>query len=107
PLYLALTRYFSLTAWINVILGLAIMIRYGDAAGFEGGWRWALIPLWLLVGLVSAFLLRFAFAVWIFWTERSWALSRLYYQFFQIATKPDTIYPGMLRYLILTALPFA
>lgn len=107
PLYLALTRYFSLTAWINVILGLGIMVRYGDAAGFEGGWRWALVPFWLFVGLTSAFLLRFAFSIWTFWTERSWALSRLYYQFFQIATKPDTIYPNMLRYLILTALPFA
>ena len=34
-------------------------------------------------------------------------MSRLYYQFFAFATKPDTIYPKAIRYLILTALPFA
>src|SRR5207302_988065 len=42
-----------------------------------------------------------------FWTDRSWALNRLYYQFFSFATKPDPIYPKAIRYLILTALPFA
>ena len=52
-------------------------------------------------------LLRFAFSVWIFWTERGFAFSRLYYQFFSFATKPDLMYPGWIRYVILSALPFA
>jgi ABC-2 type transport system permease protein len=59
------------------------------------------------VGLTTALLLRFAFSVWIFWTERGFIFSRLYYQFFSFATKPDTLYPKAIRYLILTALPFA
>ncbi len=107
PLFLALTRWFSLTAWVNVVLGFAILARYAEPAGFEGGWRWLLVGAWLLIGLAAAFVLRLAFSIWIFWTERSWAISRMYYQFFQIATKPDTIYPKALRYVILTALPFA
>ena len=56
--------------------------------------------------MTVAILVRFAFSIWVFWTDRSWAISRLYYQFFGIATKPDSIYPGILRYVILTALPF-
>ena len=106
PLFLALTRWVNLTAIFNLFLGLAITVRYAEAAGFSGGAKWLLLPLWWLVGLTTAVVLRFAFSIWIFWTERSWAISRLYYQFFAFATKPDTIYPKAIRYLILTALPF-
>lgn len=107
PLFLALTRSISLTAIFNLFLGLGIAWRFADEAGFQGGWLWMAVPLWLLLGLATALLLRFAFTVWVFWTDRSWAMSRLYYQFFSFATKPDTLYPKMLRYLIMTGLPFA
>lgn len=107
PLFLALTRYMNITAIFNLALGLAITLRYAGPAGFEGGWRWLLLPAWLMVGVMIALLVRFSFSIWVFWTERSWALSRLYYQFFALATKPDTLYPITIRYLILTALPFA
>jgi ABC-2 type transport system permease protein len=104
---LSLSRWIAITACFNFFLGLGITITYANAAGFAGGWHWLAFAFWLLVGLVTALLLRFAFSVWIFWTERSWALSRLYYQFFAFATKPDALYPQVIRYLILTALPFA
>ncbi len=107
PLFLALSRYINLTASFNIVLGLGIAYKFAQAAGFPGGWHWLRLIAWLNVGMVSALLLRFAFSIWIFWTERSWALSRLYYQFFAFATKPDTLYPKAIRYLILTALPFA
>jgi ABC-2 type transport system permease protein len=107
PLFLALCRWINLTAIFNLFLGLGIALKFAGPAGFEGGWRWALVIPWLGIGLTTALLMRFAFSVWIFWTERSWAISRMYYQFFGFATKPDTIYPSAIRYLILTALPFA
>ncbi len=105
--FLSLTRWINLTAIFNLFLGLAIAARFASEAGFAGGSRWVLVALWLGVGLISAIVLRFAFSIWIFWTDRSWALSRLYYQFFEFATKPDTIYPRMIRYTVLTVLPFA
>jgi ABC-2 type transport system permease protein len=107
PLFLALTRWINLTNVFNFVLGLSIAVYYSGPAGFEGGWRWLLLIPWLLMGTLSALLLRFTFSVWVFWTERSWAMQRLYYQFFYIATKPDSLFPPMVRYLILTALPFA
>lgn len=107
PVFLALTRWMSLTSILNFFLGLAIAIRYADAAGFAGGFRWSLVPLWLAIGVASAVLLRFAFAVWVFWTDRSWAITRLYFQFFGLATKPDGIFPVAIRYAIMTFLPFA
>jgi ABC-2 type transport system permease protein len=108
PLFLALTRWVNLTALLNVILGIAIIIRYSEPAGFQGGINGVLILIfWILLGLSINVLVRFLFSVVIFWTDRGFALSRLYYQFYQIATKPDVIYPSMIRYVILTALPFA
>lgn len=107
PLFLALTRWINISAVFNFILGISITIYFADAAGFAGGIAWAFVPLWLLVGVAAATVLRFSFCVWTFWTERSWALSILYYQFFSFATKPDPIYPNWIRYVILTVLPFA
>ncbi|MCM2324265.1 MAG: ABC-2 family transporter protein [Oligoflexia bacterium] len=107
PLFLALSRWVNLTTIFNVFLGLAIAVRFAQPAGFAGGWLWLTVGFWLLVGLASATVLRFVFSIWVFWTERSFALSRLYYQFFHFATKPDALYPPAIRYLILTFLPFA
>ncbi len=107
PLFLALTRSMNLTALMNFFLGLAIMVRFAGPAGFPGGWRWFAVPLWLGVGLATALLLRFFFCIWAFWTDRSGGISRLYYQFFAFATKPDSLYPQVIRSLLMTLLPFA
>ncbi len=107
PLFLALTRSISISTLFNLALGLAIMVRYAEPAGFSGGFKWFLVAGWLGIGVYTAIVVRFAFAIWIFWTERSWAISRMYYQFFSLATKPDTLYPRAVRTIILTALPFA
>jgi ABC-2 type transport system permease protein len=106
PLFLALTRWISTTAIFNFIFGLIIAAHYASMAGFAGGWRWLLVAGWLVIGVLSAVLLRLGFSLWMFWTERSWAINRLYYQFFTFATKPDQIYPPMIRYAILSFLPF-
>ncbi len=107
PLFLALTRFIQTGAFLNVFFGIAIVIHYSGPAGFEGGWRWALLPLWLLAGLTINALVRFLFSVVTFWTDRGWAVARLYFQMYQFATKPDTIYPKFIRYSILTFIPFA
>ncbi|OFZ70154.1 MAG: hypothetical protein A3K03_04975 [Bdellovibrionales bacterium RIFOXYD1_FULL_44_7] len=107
PLFLALTRWFNLTALFNFVLGLIIANQYSDRAGFPGGVHWLLLIFWFFIGVVAAVMIRFVFSVWVFWTERSWAFSRLYYQFYSFATKPDVLYPPVIRYTILTVLPFA
>lgn len=107
PLFLALTRWINLTNVFNLVLGLAITIKYSGPAGFAGGWQWLALPLWLAIGTLTQLLLRFAFSVWVFWTERSHSIQYLYYQLFAFATKPDSLYPLAIRYMLLTALPFA
>lgn len=107
PVFLILSRHFSLTSLFNAVLGFAIMIRYAPMAGFEGGIHWLSVCVWLLVAVAIQVLARFAFSVGVFWTERSWALVRLYYQLFTFASKPDSIFPKPLRYVTMTILPFA
>lgn len=106
-LFLALTRWITLAPAFNIIFGIGICVYYADRAGFAGGWAWFWIPFWLLVGCLFQTLLRFLFVAWVFWTERGFSLARMYYQFFQLATKPHTIYPIWIRWILMTALPFA
>ena len=106
PIFLAMTRTMNLTTLFNIVLGFGVMIHYGPAAGFAGGAKWLLVFVWITVGFFTQALLRFAFSVWIFWTDRGFSLSMLYYKLFTLATKPDALYPTALRYVILTALPF-
>jgi ABC-2 type transport system permease protein len=107
PLFLALTRSMNLGSILNVIFGLTIASHYATSSGFQGGLHWLKLGYWLTVGVSTALLLRFSFCIWVFWTERGGAFSRLYYQFFTFATKPDSLYPKMIRYTILSVLPFA
>jgi ABC-2 type transport system permease protein len=107
PLFLTLSKTIDLTSILNFFLGIGIAIRYSGPAGFPGGLHWLELPLWLAVGVYTAIQIRFFSSVWVFWTDRSWALSRMYYQFFTFATKPDALYPKTIRYVLLTALPFA
>ena len=107
PLFLALTRFISMTAWFNVVLGIGIAIKFGPGAGFAGGFHWLELIPWLLFGTLAALLLRFAFSVWIFWTDRSFAIARLYFAFFTLADKPDPIFPMAVRWFLMTAMPFA
>lgn len=51
--------------------------------------------------------MRFWFCIWSFWLDRGLTMSRLYYQFYTLANKPDGLYPVAVRMLIKTALPFA
>lgn len=106
-LFLALTRWITLAPILNIVFGVGICIYFADAAGFPGGWAWLSLPFWLVVGAMFQTLLRFLFVLAVFWTERGFSLARMYYQFFQLATKPHTIYPVWIRWILMTALPFA
>ncbi len=105
--FLATTRYVNFSQLANLGLGIWIIQHFGPAAGFEGGSAWLLVIGWVIVGLTAQFLLRFAFVVWSFWTERGFTVQHLYYQMYALANKPDGIYPRAIRFILKTALPFA
>ncbi len=105
--FLATFRDINFSQIVNLALGIFIVNHYGPAAGFAGGWGWAELVLWVLIGLATQYLLRFFFVIWVFWLERGISVSHLYYQLYALANKPEAIYPKAIRYLLKTALPFA
>jgi len=105
--FLATFRDINFSQIFNLILGLFIVHHYGPAAGFQGGWGWLLLVLWILIGLAVQYLVRFFFVIWVFWLERGISVSHLYYQLYALANKPEAIYPKVIRYVLKTALPFA
>ncbi len=107
PIFLATFKEMNFTQIINLVLGFYIIHHYGPAANFAGGWEWLLVIFWIFIGLTTQYLIRFLFVIWVFWLERGMTVSRLYYQFYALANKPDGLYPKAVRYLIKTALPFA
>ena len=105
--FLATFRDINFTQALNLIVGLFIVHHYGEAAGFAGGLAWFGVVFWILIGLLTQYLVRFFFVIWVFWIERGIMVSRLYYSFYALANKPEGLYPQALRALIKTALPFA
>lgn len=105
--FLATTKDINFTQVVNLMLGFWIIHHYGPAAGFEGGLAWLAVIFWVIVGLLTQFVMRFISVVCAFWLERGMTVSMLYYQLYSLANKPSGLYPVSIRYLIKTALPFA
>lgn len=105
--FLATFKEMNFSQLLNLFLGFYIIHHYGDAAGFDGGWAWGGVAFWIVIGLITQYLMRFWFCIWSFWLDRGLTMSRLYYQFYTLANKPDGLYPVAVRMLIKTALPFA
>jgi len=105
--FLATTKDINFTQVVNLILGVWIIHHYGNSAGFHGGIAWFAVAFWVVVGLLTQFLMRFISVVCAFWLERGITVSQLYYQLYSLANKPEGLYPVAIRYVIKTALPFA
>lgn len=105
--FLAVTRRQNIADVFNIFFGLIIAFYYSSAAGFEGGWHWITVPLWMSIGVYAAILTRFLSSVVIFWFEKPYAFSGIYYRLFTFSTKPDALYPRILRKILSTVLPFA
>jgi ABC-2 type transport system permease protein len=107
PIFLATFKDITFSQIFNLCLGLLVIHKYGEAAGFLGGIYWLALGFWMIVGLATQYMVRLFFVIWVFWLERGLTVSRLYYQFYALANKPEALYPTFLRYLLKTALPFA
>jgi ABC-2 type transport system permease protein len=105
--FLATFKELNLSQLLNLFLGFYIINHYGEAAGFDGGLAWFGVAFWIFIGLITQYLMRFWFCIWSFWLDRGITVSRLYYQFYALANKPEGLYPKAVRFLIKTALPFA
>ncbi len=82
------------------------------------GWSLTQVPdfqwwrlLWLLVcvpcGVIVVYAIRFSTASTALYFTKADAINYIWYQLYRLGTRPDTVYPKVLRYAVLSVLPIA
>lgn len=69
----------------------------------RAGWLIATIP----IGLAITYSIRFMIAATALFFTRADAVNYIWYQMYRLGTRPDTLYPAVLRYAVLSILPIA
>jgi ABC-2 type transport system permease protein len=94
------------------------LVNFAIAASFFG-WALSQYPVaftvlqlltflfFLFVGFLLFFGLRLLVSLPVFWTQSPYGLERIFYSMLPLMERPDVIFRGAVRLLILTALPFA
>lgn len=75
-----------------------------------GGFDWSRLPLLLIMipcGLALQYGMRFFFAAQAVKYTQADNLNYVWYQLYRLGTRPDTIYPQIVRYVVLSFLPVA
>jgi ABC-2 type transport system permease protein len=67
--------------------------------------------LWLLIcvpcGVIVVYAIRFSTASTALYFTKADAINYIWYQLYRLGTRPDTVYPKLLRYAVLSVLPIA
>ena len=66
-------------------------------------WLFATVP----IGICIVYSIRFMTAATSLFFTRADAVSYIWYQVYRLGTRPDTLYPVVLRYAVLTVMPIA
>ena len=61
----------------------------------------------LTIGFFIYFALRLLISLPVFWTQAPYGLERIFYSMLPLMERPDVIFRGILRLVILTVIPFA
>lgn len=107
-IFLTLTRSLAISSLFSMVFGLLVLLRAAPEAGFSGSLlAWVQLLAWVAAATAVQFVFRFVMVVLVFWSERGWVWGRLYYSLYSLASKPDTMFPSIVRGVLLTILPFA
>jgi ABC-2 type transport system permease protein len=69
-------------------------------------WQFLSFMFFLGVGFLIYFAMRLIVALPVFWTQTPYGLERIFYSMMPLMERPDLIFRGPLRILILTIIPF-
>ncbi|MFT7486585.1 MAG: ABC-2 type transport system permease protein [Candidatus Paceibacteria bacterium] len=101
-------REFAANSFLNVLLALGICI-YALATYSEplGAGRIALYILLLLNGMVLYFILHIAFLIPVFWMHSARGLGELFFSVSKYCERPERIFDGYLRRILVSILPMS
>ena len=101
-------RKISVAYLLNWILVFGYLIWAVQAMERPVG-TWQILSFIILActGVLLCYVLRFMFAILTVVMQEAGNIQFIWYQFYRLATRPDSIYPQFLRYIILSVFPVA
>lgn len=107
-LFFLSVREFAANSFLNLLIAVGLVVwalaRYPEPLGAT---RIAIYIALLIVGTVIYFLLRMMFLIPVFWLHSNRGLDEMVWPLYELAERPHQIYPGALRAVSMTVLPFA
>lgn len=97
-------RHFRLSSLFNTPVFLGSLIYYGNQVGLSLT-QWALVPFLLALGLALLVVVEFTLTTSMFWLTDGMGINFLRMQMQQLARWPSFIYRGVIRKVLMSALP--
>lgn len=106
-LFMLSLRDFAVASLVNFLFAAGILVfalsRY---SGPIGPWEWALFPFFLAGGVLLYYSLHLLTILPSFWIQSGRGLNQTFYNLARFMERPDRIYRGWARRLLLSLLPF-
>ncbi len=107
PLFFLTLRDFSCNSLLTVFVALGILgWALTSASASFSLWEVSLFLFLILNGTLLHYFLRLLTAIPVFWTHSQRGLAMVFWATQRLGEKPDKIYRGTLRFLVLSLLPF-
>lgn len=108
PLFFLSLRDFAANSFLNLLIAGGFFAW--ALAGYHGeldAARVALFTFFFLNGLLLYYYLRLLSVLPVFWTQSNQGLDVLFWNFTRVLERPDRIFTGAVRVVLLTVLPYA
>lgn len=107
-LYFVSLREFAANSFVNLLIAIGIVAwaigRYPGGLGAAAITSFALL---ILTGTFLYYCLHMLFLLPVFWFHSNRGLAMVFYSISKLAERPDRIYSGLTRLVLLTAIPLA
>jgi ABC-2 type transport system permease protein len=101
-------REFAVNSFLNLLMALGILAwALTSYPGEIEAWRLALYAGALVVGALLHYTVMFLFLVPVFWLQGSSGLREVFWTSDRFVGRPDGLFRGWVRHLLLSLLPFA
>ncbi|MAE69768.1 MAG: hypothetical protein CME06_04780 [Gemmatimonadetes bacterium] len=102
------TRDFAANSFVNLLMALGVLcwalFRYPGSLGFVGLVLYALLT---IVGMLLLFAVHMYFLIPVFWLQSSRGLDEIYWSIHVLSERPDRIFHGWVRRVLVSILPLA
>ena len=108
PLFFASLREFAANSFLNLLVAGGILaFALARLPGAVGSGRTAVFLLSLPVGTLLVWSLHMLFLIPVFWLHSNEGLNQVFFSVEHFAERPDGIYTGWTRRILVSVLPFA